>query len=72
MLLLIFYLYDWSQVLMVLVCWATHVLQRWKQKVAKKQFEANLKKSSWFGLSSEIRGYEVEIVSNRREHATVN
>ena len=51
---------------MVHVFWATHVLQRWKQKVAIEKFLAKLKKPSQFRLFSEIRKHEVEIVSNRK------
>jgi len=50
---------------MTRICWATHVLHRLKQRVAKINIEANLKKQSKFGLFPETRKYEVGIVSNR-------
>lgn len=40
--------------------------QRQKQRVAKVQTDANLKKLSKFELFSETWKYEVEIVSNRK------
>lgn len=51
---------------MVRVFWATHVLHRQKQRVAKNQFFANLQKLSQSRLFSVIRKYEDEIVSNRK------
>jgi len=51
---------------MVCVCWATHVLQKWKQRVTIIQIGVDLKKPLQFGLFSETRKYEAEIVSNRR------
>jgi len=48
------------------VCWATHVLQGRKQRVTIIYLGVNLEKSSRFGLSFEIQGHEIEIVSNRR------
>ena len=51
---------------MVWIDWATHVLQRQKQRVVKKKFLTNLKKLPKFGLYAVTRMHEVEIVSNRR------
>lgn len=51
---------------MVLIRWATHVLQRRKQREATAQVQATPQKLPQYGLLSETRKYEVEIVSNRR------
>ncbi len=48
------------------MCWATHVLQRWKQKVTKAYTGVNHEKSPQFGLSPATRSHEDEIVSNRK------
>ena len=54
----------WSQVLMVFICWATHVLHKKKQKVFKSIYLKNLKKFSLFRLFIETYKHEVGIVSN--------
>lgn len=54
----------WSQVRMVSIYWATHVLHRLKQKVTIMKIGVKLKKLPKYRLSYEILGYEVEIVSN--------
>lgn len=51
---------------MALMSWATYVLQGFLQKDAKKQFGANLKRRSQFGLFPETWKYEVVIASNRK------
>jgi len=51
---------------MVFIDWATHMLQRQKQKDAKKKFIADLKKLSQSGLCIVTHAYEVEIVSNHK------
>jgi len=51
---------------MVFIYWATHVLQRQKQKVTNMWIRVNLKKLSKFGLFYVTLKYEDEIVSNYR------
>ena len=51
---------------MTLVHRATHVLQWWRQSVTMVKPGVNHQKLPQFGLFSESRKHEVEIVSNRK------